>query len=77
MASDLLRGLARPEDRLREAAAQRPVVVDLGEAQVLVGEGLQALGRLLGRDGARAHGVEQVAEGREDPLTGGSQGRYT
>ena len=35
---DLLRRLAGPEDGLREAAAERPVVVDLGEAEVLVGQ---------------------------------------
>ena len=59
----LLGGLARAEDRLGEAAAQSAVVVDLGEAQVFEGQGLQALARLVGGQGTLPYGVQQVFEG--------------
>jgi hypothetical protein len=59
---DLLGRLAGPENRLGEAPAQGAVVVHLGEAQVLVGEGGELHRRLLGGDGPLLHLLEQLLE---------------
>jgi len=58
----LLRGLPAAEHGLGKAPAQGPMVVDLGEPQVFVGQRGQALGGRLGSQGAVAHLLEQVLE---------------
>ena len=59
---DLLGGLARSEDGLGKATAEGPMVIHLGEAQVLEGKGAQALRRLRGSDAPVANGFEEVPE---------------
>src|SRR6185295_9774823 len=59
---DLLGGLAGAEDDLREASSQGPVVIDLGEAKVLVGQALQAFRGLLGRHTPVPDRLHQRAE---------------
>ena len=57
------RRLAGPVDGLGHALAQRPVVVDPGEAEVGVGQAPQPGDGLVGRQGAAAHVVDQAPEG--------------
>ena len=64
MRGALLRRLARAVDRLGDALAQGPVVVDPGEAEVGEGQAPQAADRVVGRAGARGHVGEQLAERR-------------
>ena len=59
---DLFGRFARPVDSLREAPAERAVMVDLGEAQILVGQCREAVDGLLRRDAAGADGLEQLFE---------------
>ena len=56
---DLRGGLTRAEDDFGEPTAQRAMVVHLGEAQVLVGQALQPLGRLLERHASVADRPQQ------------------
>src|SRR6185436_11307772 len=51
------------EDHLREAAAQLAVIVDLGEAEILVGEVAQPLERGLDGQSAAADAAQQAAQG--------------
>ena len=55
--------LPAPKMASGKASPKRPVVVDLGEAQVLIGEGFQAPCRLLRRNRAGTHGIEQLSDG--------------
>ena len=59
----LLRGLARAVHRLGHSLAQRPVVVDPGEAEIGVGQAAQRRDGVVGRDRAGAHVVEQPPDG--------------
>ena len=55
---ELLRTFSRPEDDLRHADAQRPMMVHVGEAEVLEREMLQPLHGFVGREPAALHLVE-------------------
>jgi hypothetical protein len=55
----VLRGLARPVDRLGEALAQGAVMVDPGEAEVRVRQAAQGRDGVVRRDGAGPHAVEE------------------
>ena len=60
---DLLGRFALAEHRLGKAAAEGPMVVDLGKAQILVGQGAELVGGLIGRNPTRLDGLEQLPEG--------------
>ena len=59
---DLLGSLAGAEHRLGEAASQCAMVVDLGEAEVLVGERRQAARRLVGAHPPVPHALEKLLD---------------
>ena len=59
----LFGGLARAEHRLGGAATQRPVVIDLREAQVFVGQPAQSAHRRVHVEPPGAHVVEDPANG--------------
>ena len=60
---DLTDALARPVDRLGQALAQSPVVVDAGVAQVGPRQAGQLRGGVGRRHAAGGHVVEQGAQG--------------
>lgn len=60
---DLLRRFATPENDLSETLAERTVMVDLGEAQVLEGQMAEPLERSLFRHAAGANSAEEFANG--------------
>ena len=62
MRGDLLDGLALAEDHLGHALAEGAVVIDGGEAEVAEGELPQRLERVVDRDVAPAHALEQLAD---------------
>ncbi len=59
---DLLGRFAFGVDDLRDAEAQAAMMIDAGEACVLVGHGAEALERGLRRERAGAHGFEQCED---------------
>ena len=59
----LLRRLARTEHRLGGSAPQRPVMIDLREAQILVRQAAQPVQRRLDVDSPGAQVFEQPADG--------------
>ena len=58
----LLGGLARAEDGLRPAGAQRAVQIELGEAEILVGQRGQARAGGVDREMAAPHVLEKLPE---------------
>jgi hypothetical protein len=52
---DLQRRFAFAKNHLGKTLAKRPVVIDLGETQVLKGQMLQAIGSFLGRKSPELH----------------------
>ena len=63
-ARNLLGRLALPQDHLGHSLAQRPVVVDLGEAEFREGQALELLEGLVGLDLAGPDSLEQVSQPR-------------
>ena len=60
---DLRRCLALGKNYLRHAGAQATVVVNFGKSQVFEGQMAQAIYRIVGREFAAAHLVEEFANG--------------
>ena len=60
--SNLLGRFALGEDDFGVALAQCAVMVDLGEAEILEGEMLEAVDGAIGREGAKADEVEEFVE---------------
>jgi hypothetical protein len=55
--------LSWPENHLRHAIAQRPVMIDFSEAHIFEGKMAQTLNRIVRRESAGADLVKQLADG--------------
>jgi hypothetical protein len=59
----LIRGLSLTEDRLRESAAELAMMIELGEAEVFVGQGAQILDGVIDGLLAACDTLEKCADG--------------